>query len=65
MLKRQIQKMNKKNELINRLEDFSKVIEGCPSDCDNCGMYEICIEKYSDNKLIDLLNETIEYIKEG
>ena len=56
--------MNKKNELINRLEDFSKIIEGCPIDCDNCGMYEICIEKYSDNKLIDLLNETIEFIKE-
>ena len=55
--------MNKKNELINRLEDFTTVIKGCPSDCDNCGMYEICIEKYSDNKLIDLLNETIEYIK--
>ena len=56
---------NKKKELINRLEDFTKVIESCPSDCDNCGMYEICVEKYSDNKLIDLLNETIEFIKEA
>lgn len=57
--------MNKAKELINRLEDFTKVIKGCPNDCDNCGMYEICIEKFSDNKLIDLLNETIEYIKEA
>lgn len=56
--------MNNKEELINKLEGFTKVIEGCPIDCDNCGMYETCIEKYSDNKLIDLLNETIEYIKE-
>lgn len=30
--------MNKKNELINRLEDFSKVIEDCPSDCDNAAL---------------------------
>lgn len=55
---------NNKKELINRLEGFIKVIEGCQINCDNCGMYEICIEQYSDNKLIDLLNETIEYIKE-
>ena len=55
--------MNNKKELIKKLEDFIKVIENCPSDCDNCGMYEICIEQYSDNKLIDLLNEKIEYIK--
>ena len=56
--------MNNKKELIDRLEGFTKVIENCPTNCDNCGMYEICIEQYSDNKLIDLLNETIEYIKE-
>lgn len=56
--------MSNKEELINKLKYFSKIIEDSPSDCANCGMYEICIEKYSDNNLINLLNETIEYIKE-
>jgi hypothetical protein len=56
--------MNNKEELINKLKYFSKIIGDCPSDCANCGMYEICIEKYSDDKLIDLLNEAIEFIKE-
>lgn len=55
---------NKKKELINRLEDFTKVIESCESDCDNCDIYEICIEKYSDENLINLLNEAIKFIKE-
>lgn len=56
--------MNNKKELINKLEDFTKVIKNCCTNCDNCDFYETCIEKYSDEKLIDLLNETIEYIKE-
>lgn len=55
---------NKKKELINRLEDFTEVIKNCNSDCDNCEIYKTCIEKYSDENLINLLNETIEYIKE-
>lgn len=57
--------MNNKKELINRLEDFTEVIKNCNSDCDNCDIYETCIEKYSDKNLINLLNEAIEYIKEG
>lgn len=56
--------MNNKKELINKLEDFTEVIKNCCGNCDNCNIYETCIEKYSDEKLIDLLNETIEYIKE-
>lgn len=57
-------KMNKKTKLINELKEFSTTIENCCGDCDNCSMYEICIEKYSNGNIIDLLNETIEYIKE-
>lgn len=57
--------MNNKEELINRLEDFTEVIKNCCGDCDNCDIYETCIEKYSDENLINLLNETIEYIKEA
>jgi hypothetical protein len=56
--------MNNKEELINRLKDFTEVIKNCNSDCDNCEIYETCIEKYSDENLINLLNEAIEYIKE-
>jgi hypothetical protein len=56
--------LSNKKELINKLEDFTEVIKNCNSDCDNCGIYETCIEKYSDENLINLLNETIEYIKE-
>ena len=56
--------MNNKEELINRLEDFTKVIKNCSSDCDNCNIYLTCFEKYSDNNLVNLLNEAIKYIKE-
>lgn len=56
--------MNNKEELINKLEDFTEVIKNCYGDCDNCDIYETCIEKYSDENLINLLNETIKFIKE-
>jgi hypothetical protein len=56
--------MNNKKELIDRLESFTEVIKNCNTDCDNCEIYETCIEKYSDENLINLLNEAIEYIKE-
>lgn len=56
--------MNNKEELINKLEDFTEVIKNCNSDCDNCKIYETCIEKYSDENLINLLNEAIKFIKE-
>lgn len=56
--------MNNKKELINKLEDFTKVIKNCSGDCDTCNVYLTCFEKYSDQKLVNLLNETIEYIKE-
>lgn len=55
--------MNNKEELINKLEDFTEVIKNCNGDCDNCDIYETCIEKYSDEKLVNLLNEAIEFIK--
>ena len=57
--------MNNKEELINKLEDFTEVIKNCNSDCDNCDIYLTCWEKYSDQNLVNLLNEAIEYIKEG
>lgn len=59
--------MNNKEEFINKLEDFTEVIEvikNCNGDCDNCDIYLTCWEKYSYNNLINLLNEAIEYIKE-
>jgi len=56
--------INKKNELINKLEDFTEIIKNCSTNCDNCDIYETCIEKYSDENLIDMLNETIKFIKE-
>jgi hypothetical protein len=56
--------MNNKKELIDRLKDFTEVIKNCNTNCDNCDIYETCIEKYSDENLINLLNEAIEYIKE-
>lgn len=56
--------MTNKEELINRLEDFTEVIKNYNSNCDNCEIYETCIEKYSDESLIDMLNEAIKFIKE-
>lgn len=56
--------MNNKEELINKLEDFTEVIKNCCGDCDNCDVYLTCFEKYSDQNLVNLLNETIEFIKE-
>ena len=55
--------MNNKEELINKLKDFTEVIKNCSGDCDNCDVYLTCFEKYSDQNLVNLLNETIEYIK--
>lgn len=56
--------MNNKKEFINKLEDFIKIIKNCCCNCDNCSIYETCVEKYSDEKLIDMLNEAIKFIKE-
>lgn len=56
--------MNNKEELINKLEDFTEVIKNCNGDCDNCDIYLTCFEKYSDKKLVNLLNEAIKFIKE-
>lgn len=56
--------MNNKEELINKLEDFTEVIKNCNGDCDNCDIYLTCFEKYSDQNLVNLLNEAIKYIKE-
>lgn len=55
--------MNNKKELINKLEGFTKIIKNCCCDCDNCSIYEACIEIYSDENLINMVNEAIEYIK--
>lgn len=57
-------KRNNKEELINKLKDFTEVIKNCNGDCENCDIYLTCFEKYSDQKLVNLLNEVIEYIKE-
>lgn len=56
--------MNNKKELINKLEDFTEVIKNCNGDCENCDIYLTCWEKYSDQKLVNLLNEAIKFIKE-
>lgn len=56
--------MSNKKELINKLEGFTEVVKNCYGDCDNCDVYLTCFEKYSDQNLVNLLNETIEYIKE-
>lgn len=55
--------MNNKKELINELKDFTEVIKNCNCDCDNCNIYLTCFEKYSDKKLVNLLNETINAIE--
>ena len=55
--------MNNKEELINKLEGFIKVVKNCYGYCGNCDVYLTCFEKYSDKNLVNLLNETIEYIK--
>ena len=57
--------MNNKKELIDKLEGFTKVVKNCCGDCDNCNVYLTCFEKYSDQNLVNLLNETIEYIRKG
>lgn len=56
--------MANKEELINKLEDFTKVIKSCCGDCKNCDVYLTCFEKYSDKNLVNLLNEAIKFIKE-
>ena len=55
--------MNNKKELINKLEDFTEVIKNCDGDCYNCNIYSTCFEKYSDKKLVNLLNEAVNAIE--
>lgn len=55
--------MNKKTKLINELKDFTEVIKNCDDNCYNCNIYLTCFEKYSDKKLVNLLNETVNTIE--